>query len=144
MSYQNHWNSSSPSSNSSFSSPGSYYGNDSHGNASPGNHSNRGRGNQGNQPGCVLCFQNKEIKSVYMNHTVKNAQGEVTCPVLYRNVCPYCGATGANSHTKKYCPQNPDSKSFKDYLKYRNASGGKYEKRMIGYGNQGGRYGDYR
>ncbi|KAL1457395.1 hypothetical protein WDU94_007632 [Cyamophila willieti] len=125
----NSWNSSSSSSSSSpYSSPGS--GDDLYG-------SQRGSsGGRNNLPGCVLCFQNKEMKAVYMSHTIKDGNGQVTCPVLYNNVCPHCGATGPSAHTKNYCPQNPNKYSFKEYLKYRNASGGKYENRVMGYGKK--------
>lgn len=78
-------------------------------------------------PGCTLCYQNKELKAVYMSHSLKDTQGKVTCPVLYANVCPYCKATGPDAHTKNYCPYNPQQHSFKSYLKYRNASGGSYD-----------------
>ncbi|KAI5703883.1 nanos homolog 2 [Diaphorina citri] len=98
------------------------------------NYSNNinGNGRKG-IPGCTFCFQNKEIKAIYLSHSVKNGVGQVTCPVLYNNVCPYCQATGPQAHTKNYCLQNPNKESFKTYLKYRNASGGNYGNRALGY-----------
>uniref|UniRef100_A0A8D8ZIH3 Nanos homolog 3 n=1 Tax=Cacopsylla melanoneura TaxID=428564 RepID=A0A8D8ZIH3_9HEMI len=125
------WKSSPSSSSSShYSSPGS--GDDRFG----GHSCSSGAGGRNNLPGCVLCFQNNKMKAVYMSHTIKDGNGHVTCPVLYKNVCPYCGATGSLAHTKNYCPQNPNKYSFKEYLKYRNASGGKYESRVMGYGKK--------
>uniref|UniRef100_A0A8D8ZK22 Nanos homolog 3 n=1 Tax=Cacopsylla melanoneura TaxID=428564 RepID=A0A8D8ZK22_9HEMI len=120
---------SSPSSSSHYFSPGS-------GDDRFGGHSCSSSGGRNNLPGCVLCFQNNKMKAVYMSHTIKDGNGHVTCPVLYKNVCPYCGATGSLAHTKNYCPQNPNKYSFKEYLKYRNASGGKYESRVMGYGKK--------
>merc|ERR1712150_165550 len=49
---------------------------------------------------------NGEDEAFYLNHTLKDDAGYVRCPVLWKYRCPICGATGAVSHTIKYCPQN--------------------------------------
>ncbi|RUS71835.1 hypothetical protein EGW08_020398 [Elysia chlorotica] len=55
---------------------------------------------------CVFCKNNREQPSVYNTHLVKNEEGEVTCPILKKYVCPNCRATGKYAHTVKYCPYN--------------------------------------
>ena len=63
---------------------------------------------------CVFCRNNGENEAVYSTHQLKDAQGRVTCPVLYIYTCPICGATGEHAHTIKYCPLNAqDRKSTK-------------------------------
>ena len=63
---------------------------------------------------CVFCRNNGENEAVYSTHQLKDAQGRVTCPVLYIYTCPICGATGEHAHTIKYCPMNAqDRKSTK-------------------------------
>lgn len=57
---------------------------------------------------CVFCKNNGEDESVYMAHTLKNDHGQVTCPILFNYTCPICKATGAVSHTVRYCPLNKD------------------------------------
>lgn len=57
---------------------------------------------------CVFCKNNGEDEAVYMGHTLKNDHGQVTCPILFNYTCPICKATGAVSHTVRYCPLNKD------------------------------------
>ena len=64
-----------------------------------------------------------------MSHTMKNAGGLVTCPVLRRYKCTICHATGDNAHTQRYCPLNKDGKfngqgaSLTELKKKKNAAG---------------------
>ena len=53
---------------------------------------------------CKFCRKNGEKPEVFASHTLKDAFGRVTCPVLRAYVCPYCEATGESAHTRKYCP----------------------------------------
>lgn len=57
---------------------------------------------------CVFCRNNGEDESVYATHALKNAEGNVTCPILHAYECPICRATGDQAHTLKYCPRNPN------------------------------------
>uniref|UniRef100_A0A182P0Z7 Nanos-type domain-containing protein n=1 Tax=Anopheles epiroticus TaxID=199890 RepID=A0A182P0Z7_9DIPT len=59
------------------------------------------------QEHCVFCLNNGADKEVYESHRCKDADGNVTCPVLQKFVCIRCKATGANAHTAKYCPLKP-------------------------------------
>ncbi|KAI0241749.1 Nanos-like protein [Lamellibrachia satsuma] len=53
---------------------------------------------------CLFCRRNGEAAVVYLSHRVKDAHGKVSCPVLFRYVCPRCGATGQDAHTISHCP----------------------------------------
>uniref|UniRef100_A0AAU7VFF6 Nanos-like protein 2 n=1 Tax=Enchytraeus coronatus TaxID=208440 RepID=A0AAU7VFF6_9ANNE len=53
---------------------------------------------------CVFCRNNQEQEEVYASHSLKDSEGNVTCPVLYIYTCPTCGASGKRAHTIKYCP----------------------------------------
>uniref|UniRef100_A0A1I8HQY1 Nanos-type domain-containing protein n=2 Tax=Macrostomum lignano TaxID=282301 RepID=A0A1I8HQY1_9PLAT len=53
---------------------------------------------------CAFCRQNQEPFHVYTSHRLADINGNVTCPVLFRYVCPICGVSGSKAHTIKYCP----------------------------------------
>lgn len=71
---------------------------------------------------CEFCRSNGESIRIYGSHSLRNKLGEVTCPILFKYECPFCGATGADAHTKKYCPLQKGQKDFK-YKKVRNSVG---------------------
>lgn len=64
---------------------------------------------------CVFCKNNGEDETFYLSHTLKDDYGRVRCPVLWNYQCPICGATGAVSHTIRYCPENKDDKYHEDF-----------------------------
>lgn len=73
---------------------------------------------------CVFCRNNGESEAVYTTHQLKDAQGRITCPVLYIYTCPICGASGEAAHTIKYCPLNPTDQKKKNPCKTpRNSAG---------------------
>lgn len=55
---------------------------------------------------CVFCKNNGETLSVYSSHVLKDINGKVICPILRKYACPFCGTSGDNAHTIKYCPMN--------------------------------------
>ena len=61
-------------------------------------------------PFCVFCKNNGEDEAMYLSHTLKGDHGRIRCPVLFKYQCPICGATGAGSHTIRYCPENKNAK----------------------------------
>lgn len=59
-----------------------------------------------NRQVCVFCRNNGESEEVYASHVLKSVDGKTTCPILRAYTCPICKASGDDSHTIKYCPQN--------------------------------------
>ena len=53
---------------------------------------------------CTFCKTNGESEAIYTSHSLKDSNDKITCPILMRYACPVCGATGEQTHTKKYCP----------------------------------------
>ena len=53
---------------------------------------------------CTFCKSNGECQQIYTSHTLKDSNDKITCPILLKYACPICGATGEQTHTKKYCP----------------------------------------
>ncbi|KAI1293794.1 Nanos -like protein 1 [Halotydeus destructor] len=53
---------------------------------------------------CGFCRTNGETMENCSSHSLKDASGKVTCPILSRHVCELCGATGPEAHTRSHCP----------------------------------------
>nr|XP_021192303.2 uncharacterized protein LOC110377666 isoform X1 [Helicoverpa armigera] len=63
------------------------------------------------QTECRFCKNNGEREKFYTSHSLRDAAGRVTCPVLSAFRCRRCGATGARAHTDTYCPlATPDER----------------------------------
>lgn len=60
---------------------------------------------------CVFCRNNGESEEVYLSHLLKGPDGKTTCPILRAYTCPICKASGDESHTIKYCPQNQQAQA---------------------------------
>ena len=54
---------------------------------------------------CVFCRNNGESREFYSSHTLKDNEGNTTCPILRAYTCPLCKSHGNQSHTIKYCPK---------------------------------------
>ncbi|RNA28463.1 nanos -like protein [Brachionus plicatilis] len=52
---------------------------------------------------CTFCKTNGEPEHIYKSHSIKNIEGQVTCPLLKEYTCPACGQSGENAHTITYC-----------------------------------------
>ncbi len=50
---------------------------------------------------CTFCKAKNASDLFYLTHTLRDDQGNTSCPVLLSNVCDYCQERG---HTRKYCP----------------------------------------
>jgi protein nanos 1 len=53
---------------------------------------------------CVFCRNNGESQEFFRSHTLKDSEGNTTCPILRAYTCPLCKENGDKSHTIKYCP----------------------------------------
>ena len=62
---------------------------------------------------CVFCKKNGEDERFCKSHNLKDDNGFVACPMLFKQKCPKCEATGRMAHTLKFCPENRDQTSHK-------------------------------
>lgn len=53
---------------------------------------------------CNFCKQNGSPYQFRKSHQLKDAFGNVVCPILSSYICDICGATGIRAHTRTYCP----------------------------------------
>ncbi|XP_066063835.1 nanos homolog 3 [Chamaea fasciata] len=53
---------------------------------------------------CSFCQHNGEAPGMYQSHSLRDTQGRLQCPVLRSYVCPQCGATQDQAHTRRFCP----------------------------------------
>ena len=80
-------------------------------NSNINNNNNRSNNNNNNNKNankatvCVFCRNNGESREFYSSHTLKDNEGNTSCPILRAYTCPLCKANGDNSHTVKYCPK---------------------------------------
>ena len=84
---------------------------------------------------CGLCKKNGEPKEVYSTHILKDRADVVVCPILRRLPCPICLYPGGDrSHTRRFCPLNPDPEARKNkpivrVMKEKMNSTGKFPRR---------------
>lgn len=74
--------------------------NNKHSNAKTTGTKTTGAKNGGNTLFCPICFKTKGDAEA-RTHNVKNAKGEVTCPILMASECKYCHQLG---HILAHCP----------------------------------------
>ncbi|KAL3863866.1 hypothetical protein ACJMK2_005593 [Sinanodonta woodiana] len=74
---------------------------------------------------CAFCKNNGEPASVYQSHVLKDDEGRVACPILRKYTCPFCGVSGDNAHTIRYCPKNEGDAPGLSLLKTSRLSTGK-------------------
>ncbi|OWK49987.1 Nanos 3 [Lonchura striata] len=53
----------------------------------------------------LAAMHNGEAPGVYQSHSLRDARGRLQCPVLRSYVCPQCGATQDQAHTRRFCPR---------------------------------------
>lgn len=69
------------------------------------NKDNRMSKNSNKATVCVFCRNNGESQEFFRSHTLKDSEGNTTCPILRAYTCPLCKENGDKSHTIKYCPK---------------------------------------
>jgi protein nanos 1 len=69
------------------------------------NKDSRGTKNSNKATVCVFCRNNGESQEFFRSHTLKDSEGNTTCPILRAYTCPLCKENGDKSHTIKYCPK---------------------------------------
>ncbi|XP_066936578.1 uncharacterized protein [Clytia hemisphaerica] len=74
-------------------------------NPGPFHSSHHNRKNAAKATVCVFCRNNGESREFYSSHTLKDSEGNTSCPILRAYTCPLCKANGDSSHTVKYCPK---------------------------------------
>ncbi|KAJ1368169.1 hypothetical protein KIN20_029245 [Parelaphostrongylus tenuis] len=52
----------------------------------------------GRNPPNILAY------GIWRTHSMKDRNGDTTCPHLWFVKCGHCGATGGDAHVEKYCP----------------------------------------
>lgn len=72
---------------------------------------------------CTFCKNNREMPATWQSHVLRDAEGNIRCPVLRAYRCPRCGDTGDRAHTQSHCPRAaPDARIKAKYLKRRTST----------------------